>query len=94
MKEGTVYTPALSTGAVAGVTRNTILKLADQEAIPVVEGVYELGDLVEADEIFLTSANLGVAIVNTFDFRHYTITSESVAPRLRKAFRELIRKTA
>lgn len=94
VKEGTVYTPALSTGAVAGVTRNTILKLADQEAIPVVEGVYELGDLVEADEIFLTSANLGVAIVNTFDFRHYSITGESVAPRLRKAFRELIRKTA
>ncbi len=94
VKEGTVYTPALSTGAVAGVTRNAILKLADQEAIPVVEGVYELGDLVEADEIFLTSANLGLAIVNTFDFRHYSITGESVAPRLRKAFRELIRKTA
>lgn len=93
VKEGTVYTPALSTGAVAGVTRNTILKLANQEAIPVVEGVYELGDLVEADEIFLTSANLGVAIVNTFDFRHYAITSESVALRLRKAFRELIRST-
>ena len=92
VKEGTVYTPALSTGAVGGVTRNTILKLADHEAIPVVEGVYELGDLVEADEIFLTSANLGLAIVNTFDFRHYSITGESVASRLRKAFRELIRK--
>lgn len=93
VKEGKVYTPALSTGAVAGITRNTILKLADQISIPVVEGVYELGDLVEADEIFLTSANLGVAMVNTFDFRQYAITSESVAQRLRKAFRELIRKT-
>ena len=90
VKEGTVYTPALSTGAVAGVTRNTILKLADQEAIPVVEGVYELGDLVEADEIFLTSANVGVALVTTFDFRRYSVEPGSVAVTLRTAFRKLL----
>jgi aminodeoxychorismate lyase len=90
VKEGTVYTPALSTGAVAGVTRNTILKLADQESIPVVEGVYELGDLVEADEIFLTSANVGVALVNTFDFRRYSVEPGSVAVTLRTAFRKML----
>ena len=90
VKEGTVYTPALSTGAVAGVTRNTILKLADQEAVPVVEGIYELGDLVEADEIFLTSANVGVALVTTFDFRRYSIEPGSVAVTLRTAFRKLL----
>lgn len=90
VREGTVYTPALSTGAVAGVTRNTLLKLAEAESIPVIEGVYELGDLVEADEIFLTSANLGVALVTTFDFRQYSITTESIGARLRKAFRILV----
>ena len=90
VREGTVYTPALSTGAVAGVTRNTLLKLAEAESIPVVEGVYELGDLVEADEIFLTSANLGVALVTTFDFRQYSITPENIGARLRKAFRILV----
>jgi Branched-chain amino acid aminotransferase/4-amino-4-deoxychorismate lyase len=90
VKEGTVYTPALSTGAVAGITRSTVLQLAEKELIPVVEGVYELGDLVEAEEIFLTSANLGVAIVTTFDFRQYSVTTENVSSRLRKAFRNLI----
>ena len=90
VREGTVYTPALSTGAVAGVTRNTLLKLAEAESIPVVEGIYELGDLVDADEIFLTSANLGVALVTTFDFRQYSITTESIGARLRKAFRILV----
>lgn len=89
VKEGTVYTPALSTGAVAGITRNMIIKLAEQESIPVVEGVYELGDLVDADEIFLTSANLGIAIVTTFDFRQYSVAAEAVSARLRKAFRKL-----
>ena len=90
-KEGKVYTPALSTGAVAGITRGTVLKLAEQELIPVVEGIYELGDLVEADEIFLTSANLGVAIVTTFDFRQYAVTPDSLGAKLRKAFRTLVR---
>jgi aminodeoxychorismate lyase len=90
VKEGTVYTPALSTGAVAGITRRTVLQLAEQESIPVVEGMYELGDLVEAEEIFLTSANLGVAIVTTFDFRQYSLAPENVSARLRKAFCNLI----
>ena len=90
-KGGTVYTPALSTGAVAGITRGTVLKLAEQELIPVIEGVYELGELVEADEIFLTSANFGVAIVTTFDFRQYAVTADNLGARLTKAFRNLVR---
>ncbi len=90
VKDGTVYTPALSTGAIAGITRGAVLRLAEQQFIPVVEGVYELTDLTEADEIFLTSANVGVTIVTTFDFRQYGITTESVAVRLRQAFRELV----
>ena len=93
VKEGTVYTPALSTGAIAGVTRGTVLKLAEKESIPVIEGVYELGDLVEADEIFLTSANLGLAIVTTFDFRQYSLTAGNLSTRLQKAFRRLIRQS-
>ena len=93
VREGTVYTPALSTGAVAGITRSTVLKLAEADSIPVVEGIYELSDLVEADEIFLTSANLGVAVVTTFDFRKYTITVENIGARLRKAFQTLVQNS-
>ena len=91
VKDGTVFTPALSTGAVAGVTRGAVLTLAEEESIPIVEGIYELGDLTEADEIFLTSANLGVALVTTFDFRQYSITPESIGARLRKTFQKQIR---
>ncbi len=89
VKDGTVYTPALSTGAVAGVTRGAVLKLAQEKFIPVVEGVYELGDLTDADEIFLTSANLGVALVTTFDFRQYSVSPASIAARIADAFQKL-----
>ncbi|MEP6636098.1 MAG: aminotransferase class IV [Acidobacteriota bacterium] len=92
VKDGTVYTPALSTGAVAGVTRATVFSLAQELFIPVVEGVYELGDITDADEIFLTSANLGVAVVTTFDFRQYSILPMSVAARVSNAFRKLTRR--
>ena len=87
--DGTLHTPELQTGAVAGVTRARVLTLAGEMAFPTVEGVYELSALAEADEIFLTSASLGVEVVTTFDFRRYAIAVGSVALRLREAFRQL-----
>jgi aminodeoxychorismate lyase len=88
-KDGTLHTPALSTGAIAGVTRAAVLELAGKHFIPAVEGVYELSDLTDADEIFLTSASIGVAQVTTFDFRQYALISGSSCIRLSDALREL-----
>jgi 4-amino-4-deoxychorismate lyase len=90
MKEGTLHTPALSTGAIAGVTRGAIIGLAEKLFIPVIEGVYELADLTEAEEIFLTSASYGMGPVTTFDFRQYSIVAGSISSRLSEALRELI----
>jgi branched-subunit amino acid aminotransferase/4-amino-4-deoxychorismate lyase len=63
----------LSTGALAGITRECVIELASQRFIPLLEGNYEMQDLTEADEIFLTSSSLGVAPVTTFDFRRYSV---------------------
>jgi len=54
-----------------------------------IEGVYELGDLTEADEIFLTSASLGIALVTTFDFRQYSVATANICLRLADALRDL-----
>ena len=85
-KNGTVHTPALSTGALAGVTRGCVIELAARHYVPLVEGVYEMPDLIEADEIFLTSSGLGVAPVTTFDFRRYSVTADSFVAILGQAF--------
>jgi 4-amino-4-deoxychorismate lyase len=87
--DGKLHTPALTTGALAGTTRACVIELAATLSIPLVEGVYELSDLGDADEIFLTSAGQGVGIVTTFDFHRYSVTVGSVALRLREAFRQL-----
>jgi branched-subunit amino acid aminotransferase/4-amino-4-deoxychorismate lyase len=89
VKDGVLHTPALSVGALAGTTRARILSLAEELGIPIVEGVGELAQVGDADEIFLTSAGLGGAIVTTFDFHHYTVPVGSIALRLHEAFRQL-----
>ena len=89
VKDGTLHTPALSTGAIAGITRAAVIELAEKQFIPVIEGVYELTDLAEADEIFLTSASLGVALVTTFDFRQYSAVSGNICRKVSDAFKDL-----
>jgi branched-subunit amino acid aminotransferase/4-amino-4-deoxychorismate lyase len=90
VKDGTLHTPALSTGAIEGVTRDAVVKLAHKQFIPVIEGVYELGDLTEADEIFLTSASIGLALVTTFDFRRYSVAASNISLRLSDALKDLV----
>jgi branched-subunit amino acid aminotransferase/4-amino-4-deoxychorismate lyase len=87
--DGTIHTPALSTGALAGTTRARVIELAHELSVPVIEGVYELSHLGDADEIFLTSAGLGLSIVTTFDFHRYTVGVGSIALRMHEAFRQL-----
>jgi branched-subunit amino acid aminotransferase/4-amino-4-deoxychorismate lyase len=87
---GTVHTPALSTGAMAGITRESVIDIASKHFVPVVEGVYEMPDLTEADEIFLTSSGLGLAQVTTFDFRRYNVEAGTLVGTLSSAFSKLI----
>ncbi|MGI9105568.1 MAG: aminotransferase class IV, partial [Pyrinomonadaceae bacterium] len=72
VKRGTIHTPALATGALAGTTRARTIALAAELAFPLVEGAYDTSDLGDADEIFLTSAAYGVGPVTTYDFHRYT----------------------
>lgn len=89
-KNGTVHTPTLSTGALAGITRECVIEIANKHFIPLVEGIYEMQDLTEADEIFLTSSSLGAAPVTTFDFRRYSVDGP-LTVMIAQAFRKLSR---
>jgi aminodeoxychorismate lyase len=93
LKDGTLHTPSLSTGALAGVTRGAVIELAAKQFIPVIEGVYDLADLTEADEIFLTSASYGLAPVTTFDFRRYTVSPTSISAKLSNAFKDMVQSS-
>ena len=91
VKDGTIHTPNLSSGAIAGITRECVIDVAGKHFIPLLEGVYEMSDLTDADEIFLTSSALGVAPVTTFDFRRYNVEAGSVTGVIARAFARLTR---
>jgi branched-chain amino acid aminotransferase len=55
VKRDEIFTPALQTGCLAGTTREFLM-----ENFPVRETKSKIGALFEADEIFLTSAGIGV----------------------------------
>jgi branched-subunit amino acid aminotransferase/4-amino-4-deoxychorismate lyase len=89
VSRGTIHTPALATGAINGTTRACVMELAGEISAPLVEGVYDLSDLGDADEVFITSAGHGLRVVTAFDFRRYTVPVGSIALRLREALRQL-----
>ena len=89
IKNGTIHTPTLSTGALAGITRECVIEIANKHFIPLVEGVYEMTDLTDADEIFLTSSSLGVGPVTTFDFRRYAVEAGSLTTTIAQSFEKL-----
>jgi branched-chain amino acid aminotransferase len=53
---GTLYTPALDAGVLAGVTRATVLELAPGACYAVEQGTFAVDDLRAADEAFTSSS--------------------------------------
>ncbi len=69
VQDATLRTPPLSAGALPGVTRGLVLRLAGTAGLRACEGDIPAADVVHADEIFLTHAGLGPVAVVTFEGR-------------------------
>jgi len=67
VKDGALLTPPLSTGILGGITREVVLELAESLEIPRRETALELGDLVGADEAFLSSTTREVMPIRQVD---------------------------
>jgi branched-chain amino acid aminotransferase len=59
-----IFTPPLSTGCLAGTTREVVVENSD-----VREAVCGAEALIDAEAIFLTSAGIGIAVVSMFEGR-------------------------
>lgn len=60
VKNNALCTPALECGCLAGITRRAILDLAKNSKIKVNIGKFNLQDLYQADEAFLTNSLMGI----------------------------------
>ena len=60
-------TPSLDGPLLAGVTRATVIDIAESEGIPIEEGTYAPDAVREADEVFLTNSTWEIRPVATVD---------------------------
>ena len=89
--DGTLRTPAVSVGILAGVTRQKVLEVAESLAIVCEEVAARQTELEDAREIFLTSTKLEVMAVTSLDGRmvgngHRGETTRRLHERLRRLF--------
>jgi branched-chain amino acid aminotransferase len=82
VKRGTLYTPDLSCSILEGITRDTVIALARDMGLPVVEGRITRDQLWLADEVFFTGTAAEVTPVREVDNR--TVGEGSVGPITRK----------
>jgi len=69
MKNGSLFTPPLSSGALYGITRGTVMGLATEAGITVSEPNLTRYDLYVADECFLTGTGAEIIPVTKIDGR-------------------------
>lgn len=85
-QSGQVFTPSLQTGALDGTTRRFVL-----ENFPVREKRGSLEDVKSADEIFLTSAGIGIVRAERLEGRQ--LKDAEFFFKIRKFFDEINRRT-
>ncbi|MDP2384843.1 MAG: aminotransferase class IV [Bacteroidota bacterium] len=72
VKNGALYTPALSEGCVEGVLRKQIIKIAQENRILCYEIPIVFNTMMNADEVFLTNAVKGIRWVEQYKTKTYT----------------------
>ncbi len=92
LRNGTLLTPSINAGILEGITRNTVIELAEKAGIQVSQTSLSRHDIYTADECFLTGSAAEVIPVIKLDSRK--IGDGTVGPitkQLGKAFHELVR---
>ena len=67
VREGRLLTPPATDGALEGITRRTILELAEREGLPAEERTLGRFDLFAASEAFLTGSGARIVPVHSLD---------------------------
>jgi branched-chain amino acid aminotransferase len=85
--DGVLYTPAIESGILEGVTRNVVIESAEGMGIKVEQGFYSASDIHNADEVFITNTGSEILPVRMLDNAMYNVGE--ITTRLHKAYREL-----
>jgi branched-chain amino acid aminotransferase len=86
VNEGKIITPPTSTGALRGITRNVVMRLAEKLGYSTLEKNITANDLFTADEVFLTGTAAEITPVREINKR--VISDGKVGPVTKKLMQE------
>ncbi len=86
VRQGAVYTPPLSSGCLAGVTREVLLEAAPRNGLTITEKPLVLEDVYQADEVFITSTTREVQPVSRIGDRNMVVAFGPITRRLGDIF--------
>ncbi|GAC1667373.1 MAG: branched-chain amino acid transaminase [Candidatus Acidiferrum sp.] len=90
--DGTLYTPPLATSILPGITRDTVVKLAEDLKIPVKESVIPREMLYIVDEVFFVGTAVEITPIRSVD--HITVGTGVAGPITRKLQEEFFALTS
>jgi branched-subunit amino acid aminotransferase/4-amino-4-deoxychorismate lyase len=85
-----LFTPSLTTGCVAGITRAFILEIAKRVNIHATEGSFPITRLLDASEVFLSSTARGITPIRSYDVKVYDSREALMSRNLVYQFKKLI----
>lgn len=88
VRDGVLSTPPLSDGVLEGITRDSVMVLADELEIPVIEESLTRSDLYIADEVFMTGSAAELTPIGSVDDRPVGKPGE-ITKRLQDRFFEV-----
>jgi branched-subunit amino acid aminotransferase/4-amino-4-deoxychorismate lyase len=86
--DGTIFTPSLETGCLDGTTRAFVIALAKEIGFEIYTTGEHFEELRLADEVFITSAGIGIGKVRSVDGETY---GDEITGRLQREFDAKIR---
>ena len=93
VRDGRLSTPRPSDGALEGITRDSILRIAAELGIPAESATLDRYDLLGADEVFLTGSGSGIAGVRSLDGQRIGSGAPgALTGKLQVAFDEFVRR--
>lgn len=73
ISQGMFHTPGLEIGILESITRAAVIEVAGRIGLSVTEGVYELDDVLSADEVFAMSTVREVLSIVQVDDREFSV---------------------
>ena len=92
VKDGTVWTPPLSSGCLEGITRGVLMEITKDTGVPVKERALMPADLYAADEVFISSTNRSALGVEEIQGHAIAGAPGPITKKLERAVNEYIRE--